>query len=163
MARATSHVVLNLTTLHWQGVPPPPSSAGPFSVVVWPVLVKIDGNTAHVTAQTTLAGSATVTGTTGVGSLGILRPNRSIAIPPAIGQFSTKIRPIPVDLSLQNLAGPNVPGIVGLVAVVIDRRGLEDDALIAGHAALNDAVGAAVNRLIPTFNFAHQQITSDDI
>jgi hypothetical protein len=49
------------------------------------------------------------------------------------------------------------------MAVVIDRRGLEDDALVAGHAALKDAVEAAVNGLIPTFDIGHQNITADDI
>ena len=103
MPRTTNHFVLNLTTLNWQvplsspifGPPPPP----PIPVVFWPVFVKIDGNTTQVSAQATLTGSASVTGTTGVGGA-LVQPNSSISIPPAIGQWTSQIKPIPVAPSI---------------------------------------------------------------
>jgi hypothetical protein len=169
MPRTTNHFVLNLTTLNWQvplsspifGPPPPP----PIPVVFWPVFVKIDGNTTQVSAQATLTGSASVTGTTGVGSVGaVLQPNSSISIPPAIGQWTSQIKPIPVAPSIQPLLGsPNLPGIFGAVVVVMNPSGIEGDALTAGHTALNNAVESALNNLIMSFGPDHTQITPADI
>jgi len=170
MRRTTNHVVLNVNTLLWQlpfpppfPPPPPPYPPLPISLAVWPVFARIDGNTTQVTAQATLMGSATVIGTTGTGSLGTLGPNSSISIPPA-GQSVIQIRPIPVHPSIRPLLGnPNLPGIVGVVVVVLNRGGIEDDALVAGHTALNSAVEAALNNLIMTFGPSHTQITPEDI
>ena len=150
MPHTTQNVAMTLESLFW--VPDPLRDQDlQFQLGVWPVFFKIDGSTAQVSdAPDTLGkliGTATVSGTTGVGKLeGNLAVNGSLAVPPEIGQWLDQVEPIPLGPNLH--LGPNVAGIFGVAVIVFDSGGLEADALVAGHAALNDAVLTALNDLI---------------
>lgn len=147
------------------------------SPVLWPIYFKVDGSTVQLTDAGTLNGSATITGTAGsLGNLGVtafapLDPNLGgladtaywIAIPQVIGQWSDQVIPIPVPPSLQPLLGPDQPAIFGAVAVLMKAGAVEEDALEAGHAALNSGVQAALDTLISNIGPGHPDITQADI
>ena len=167
MPRRTEDAVMTLETLYWA---PDPLRDQDLSaqICVWPVFFKIDGATAEVSDQpgpyAKLVGTATVAGTTGTGRLtGSLAVNRSLAIPIAIGGWSGQVQPIPVGPALQPLAGPDFPGIFGVLAVVLAPSALEADAMVAGHAALNDSVQTALNSLIAGLKPFQQMIDQKDI
>src|SRR5882757_7113545 len=152
MPRTTENFVMSLETLYFTQAlvhGGNPSS----DVHVWPVFFKIDGTTAQVSDAPEnlgkLLGTATISGTTGVGPVCRLQPGNSVAIPAEIGQWSDQVVPMPLGPNLQSLgAGPDVGGIFGVALVIVQPGGLESDALLAGHAAFNDGMQSALNDLI---------------
>ena len=165
MPRQTATLVMTLEALYWA---PDPLRDQDLSVnpCVWPVFFKIDGSTAQVSDQPEtlgrLIGTATVIGTTGTGRIGgSLAVNGSLAIPPEIGQWMGQVQPIPVGPLLND--GTDIPGIFGIIAVVLDPGGLEADALEAGHSALNESVLTALNNLIAGLRALQQDISQSEI
>jgi hypothetical protein len=167
MPRQTENVVMSLETLYWA---PDPLRDQDLSVqpCVWPVFFKIDGATAVLSDQPDtlekLVGTATVVGTTGTGRLaGKLAMNASLTIPPEIGEWSGQVVPIPVGANLQTMLGPDVAGIFGVLALVLDPSGLPANAIEAGHAALNESVQTALNNLITQLPPLPVRIPPEDI
>ena len=155
MARTTENFVMSLEALYWDYSPvhhppgegPVPGANVVSDVHVWPVFFKIDGATAQVPdSQGKLIGTATVSSTTGVGPVCRLSSGDWAAIPADIGHWSDQVVPIPLSPDL-NL-GPDVGGYFGVALLVIDPGGLESDALLAGHAALNNGLQNGLNDLI---------------
>ena len=146
MPRTTENFVLSLETLYFAPDPKSPTYAGN-DAHLWPVFFKIDGATAQVDNSGKLTGTATVSGTAGVGPVCRLQPGDSVAIPAEIGQWSDQVMPIPLPPILSSL-GPDMGGIFGVALVALDPGGLETDAVLAGHAAFNDVMQSALNDLI---------------
>lgn len=185
MGRGQKNVVINLESIQWTLSPDLSEQATgrdlrsllTMSPVLWPIYFKVDGSTVQLTDAGTLNGSATITGTAGsLGNLGVtafapLDPNLGgladttywIAIPQVIGQWSDQVIPILVPPSLQPLLGPDQPAIFGAVAVLMKAGAVEEDALEAGHAALNSGVQAALDTLISNIGPGHPDITQADI
>jgi hypothetical protein len=152
MPRSTQNLVITLETLNWVPDPLRTQKDGfGFYPGVWPVFFKIDGSTALVSDSPdtfgNLLGTATVSGTSGTGKTStFFELNSSVPIPQTMDQWATQIEPIPLGPNLN--IGTDVAGIFGVAVIVFDPSGLEDDALLAGHAALNDGVLSALNDLI---------------
>ncbi|MER3442829.1 MAG: hypothetical protein C4333_01365 [Meiothermus sp.] len=130
---------------------------------LWTVFFKIDGDTARVSSALALTGTATVRGAPGshVNLSGHdVEPGEAIAIPSAVGEFNTVLRPIPLE---QSLGVGDVGGVVGCVAVLTEEGNAVGPALARGHAALNKAVRESLDALVLTLNFAHQEPTGAGI
>jgi hypothetical protein len=127
---------------------------------LWVVFFKIDGLTTSIDEDFMLQGSATVVGTPGDhGDLGSTdNPYPTVDIPPQLGQFKTSLIPIPTPIP-----GLSVGGVIGAVVIIMVQNGTPDEAVVAGHAALNLAVQNGLNSLIPTFGIHKQQPTPADI
>jgi hypothetical protein len=137
-------------------------SAGSAEPYLWTVFFKIDGDTTHVDSSLTLQGTATVIGTPGNhGNLGVhdVDAGDDIPIPPALGEFSTMLKPIPVD----GLPGTTVSGVIGCIVILLEQDETPGHAVARGHEVLNQAVQTALDELIATLSFAHQSPTDEDI
>ena len=150
MPRATQAFVMSLDSLSWAWFRDPLPADAVYNLHVWPVFFKIDGATVAVSdapgSMGKLMGTATVSGTMGVGPVCVLTPDGAGAIPAEIGQWIDQVVPIPLGPKLG--LGPDVGGIFGVALVAVDPGALEDDALLAGHAAFNDAMQTALDDLI---------------
>jgi hypothetical protein len=159
MPRVAQDFVLSLDSMTLVA-PSVPGGLPSVGVHVWPVFFKIDGATASV-SDGQLMGTATVRGTTGDGPALVLAPGGSTAIPAEISQWSDRMVPIPIQL------GPSVStdaaGTFGVAVVAIQPGGLESDALLAGHAAFNDAMQKALDDAIAKINASHQDLDPEDI
>jgi hypothetical protein len=134
-------------------------SAEPY---LWTVFFKIDGDTTHVDSSLTLQGTATVVTTPGNhGNLGVhdVDAGDDIPIPPALGELSTVLTPIPVD----SMPGTTVPGVIGCIVVLLEEDETPSSAVQAGHAALNQAVQTALDELISTLSVLHPSPTDNEI
>jgi len=135
-----------------------PGSAEPY---MWTVFFKIDGDTVSVDDTLTLQGTATVFGSLGDhGDLGPggVNDGDTVSIPAGLGDWSTTLTPIPVpSLSI------SVAGVVGCVVVMLEQDDTSDEAVAAGHAALNEALQSALNDLITHLNINHPSPTDADI
>ena len=138
-----------------------PGSAEPY---LWTVFFKIDGDTAKVNSALKLEGTATVVGSPGNhGNL----PNHdvdegeTVAIPAAIGEFNTTLKPIPLETPI--LGKDSVGGAIGCIAVLMEEDGTPNSAVAKGHNALNSAVQSELNRLISTLGVTQQEPSDQDI
>jgi len=154
-------VELRLNNLHCYDEGDGIGSAEPY---LWTVFFKIDGDTTIVNSNFTLQGTATVVTTPG--NHGDL-PNQDVdpgednPIPLVLGDFKTRLKPIPLQQPVGNVTA--VGGVVGVIAVVMEQDNTPDSAIAKGHVALNKAVQDALNALIPTLNFAHRAPTDQEI
>lgn len=152
-------IKLKLANIHCTDEGDSIGSAEPY---LWTVFFKIDGDTVHVDNTLTLQGTATVVTTFGNHRDLIARDvdaGDNIPIPPAIGEFSTVVKPIPVN----PVPGTTLAGVVGCIVVLLEQDETPNAAVAQGHVALNQAVQSALDELIPTLNFGHQSPTDDDI
>ncbi|MEU4425534.1 hypothetical protein AB0F81_33345 [Actinoplanes sp. NPDC024001] len=152
---------IHLTTVRCIDESDGPGSAEPY---LWTVFFKIDGATASVSRELRLQGRATVVATPG--NQGDL-PNHDvddgeiIIVPMALGQYRTRLRPIPLEQPLGEIT--DVSGVIGMVAVLMEEDNTPASAIAAGHRALNRAVQRALDALIPTLGFGHQEPTDEEI
>jgi hypothetical protein len=152
---------IHLTTVRCIDEGDGPGSAEPY---LWTVFFKIDGTTASVTHQLRLTGRATVVATPG--NQGDL-PNHDvddgeiILVPMALGQFRTRLRPIPLQQPVGAIT--SVSGVLGMVAVLMEEDNTPASAIAAGHRALNRAVQRALDAMIPTLGFAHQEPSEEEM
>src|SRR5437867_1913800 len=155
-------VEFNLLNIHCFDEGDGPGSAEPY---VWSAFFKIDGETCHVGSDLKLHGTATVHGTPG--NHGDLATNGNnevsagqiVIVPDALGHFRTMMLPIP----LQGSKDINFGGVVGCVAILAEEDSTPDNAVAAGHAALNEALQKALNNLIPTLGSMKPAPTDQDI
>jgi hypothetical protein len=73
------------------------------------------------------------------------------------------LTPIPVPSSLQSVVGDDLPGVAGVVCVLMEEDNVTDDGAEAGHAALNAAVATALDDIIATRSFSNRDITQAEI
>ncbi len=162
MARDLLRVALNLDHIHCYDEGDGWGDAEPY---LWTVFFKIDGDTASLTESLTLSGTATVVGTPGShGNLGTsdVDAGDNVSIPAAIGQWDTLLKPIPVPASLKPLVD-DVAGVVGVVCILMEEDNVSDAGANAGHAALNGAVQSALDDVVATTSFSHQQPTDEEM
>lgn len=157
MAIDQIRVSFNLNALRCFDEGDGPGNAEPF---LWACYFKVDGDSVFVGKDLKLHGSATVVGTPG--SHGNLPDDvdagDSVAIPSALGSFSTTLTPIPTTIK-----GKTLGGLVGMLAVVLEEDSTSDHDIEVGHAALNTAVRNGINGLIQTLSFSKQEVTDEDI
>jgi len=151
----------NLDTIHCGDEGDGPGDAEPY---LWSVFFKIDGDTTAikpVNGALHLQGNATVVGTPGNhGNLGVqeVDAGQTVSIPKAIGQFETALAPIPIAGTSLSVAG-----VAGVIAILMEADATPDDAVAAGHTALNKALADNLNKLIPTLGLEKQTVTDDDV
>lgn len=155
----TTDVVVNLETL-FADKPSPLGGGYPTQVHVWPVFFKVDGATVLLRADGRLCGPVTVSGTDGVGPVCTLVSDSSTVFPAEVGQWSDKMMPIPID---PTLGGGSTGGVFGVAIVLVQPGGLESDALLAGHKALNDSMQQALNGAVANLPPFPQNIPPDQI
>lgn len=152
---------IQLTTVRCIDEGDGPGSAEPY---LWTIFFKIDGTTAQVTEALRLTGRSTVVAT--IGNQGDLPRHdvddgETVVVPISLGSFRTQMRPIPLHTPLADVR--DVAGVIGMVAVLMEEDNTPASAIAAGHRALNRAVQAALDRLIPTLGFLHQAPTADEM
>jgi hypothetical protein len=79
----------------------------------------------------------------------------------SLGVFRTQLRPIPLRRPLGEFR--DVAGVIGMVAVLMEEDNTPASAIASGHRALNVAVQGALDRLIPTLGFLHQEPTPEEV
>ena len=135
------------------------------TLYLWSVFFKVDGSTVQVNSKLQLQGTATVVPTPGnQGDLpgGISASpylNESTPIPSAMGDYVTKLVPIPVSISG---IGP-VGGVIGYAVILLYQEDTPASAVAAGHQALNSSLQQGLNNVIPTLGATNQDITQTDV
>jgi hypothetical protein len=136
-------------------------SAEPY---LWTVFFKIDGDTAAISSNFILEGTATIIGTLGnhgnLTSRGV-DDGENTSVPAGLGEFNTQLKPIPFQKPIQGLNG--VGGAIGMVVVLLEEDQTKNSDIAAGHRALDMAVRKELNTLIPTLEFGHQEPTAAEI
>lgn len=128
---------------------------------LWTVFFKVDGSGVWVTDELKLAGQALVETTPGShGNLGDtdVDAGDDVAIPSAIGEWRTLLRGIPAPP-----VNDQFPGTVGVVCVLMEQDSVTDPGAEAGHRALNDAVRAALAKVVATRDPLHVEVTPEEI
>ncbi|MCI4666778.1 MAG: hypothetical protein MRZ79_01360 [Bacteroidia bacterium] len=117
---------------------------------LWTIFFKIDGEQVSLSKEFELKGEAFFKFSEGShGNLGIESVNsgETIHIPLDVGLFETTLRPIEVPFF-----NYEIPGIIGVVAVLMEKENVSKAGAEAGHKALNDYVQKAVNQAIRDFD-----------
>ncbi|MEO1449886.1 MAG: hypothetical protein AAFV07_10180 [Bacteroidota bacterium] len=117
---------------------------------LWTLFFKIDGSTVKLSERFELEGEAVFHHTAGShGNLGVLemRTGEEVVIPAKIGVWQTTLEPIPVPFF-----NYEIPGIIGMVAVLMEKENVSAAGAEAGHQALNTYVEKAVNEALTQFD-----------
>lgn len=132
---------------------------------LWPVFFKIDGSTCSVNDSLMLTGTATVEGTHGEhGNLNNtdVDAGDTVSIPGSVGIWESTLQPIPGPPSLQSLV-PDVPGVAGVVVVLMEEDNVSDSGAIAGYNALVSSIKTSLDNVVPTLGFTQQDINDAQI
>lgn len=126
---------------------------------IWTVFFKVDGDSFAVEAGSGLIGSPTIVSSNGShGNLGNtdVDAGDDVAVPDAVGLWSTKLKPIPVnDAGLRALLGEDdLPAFAGVVVSLMEEDGWPDSLANTGYAAFVDAVQLAVVKVAASFQHA---------
>lgn len=124
-------------------------SAEPY---LWTIFFKIDGFSVSQNGIT-LAGGAEFS--FGYGSHHNLPnhdvdPGEVVQIPSNVGEWNTLLKPIVIDDFQGNVI--EVPGMVGVVVVLMEEDNVTDDGAEAGHQGLNNHVRDSINNFIASIN-----------
>lgn len=159
MALNNIRVNLELDRIHVHDEGDGLGSAEPY---LWSVFFKVDGETIQVTDALRLSGRPIVHTTPGShGNLGNRDADEGdiITIPEAVGEWSTTMQAIPSSSSV----GREFGGVVGVIVVMMEEDNVSDDGAEAGHAGLDAAVRAALQRIIDTRTITNQDVTEEEI
>ncbi len=162
MARKVIKVNLELDSIYVHDEGDGWGNAEPY---LWTVFFKVDGEGVAVTESLTLSGSPVLHNTPGShGNLGTTDADEgdNITIPAAIGEWQTMLKPIPTPSSLSALV-EDVSGVVGVLAVLMEEDNVSDAGANAGHAALNNAVAAAIQQIVNTRTFTNPNVSAAEI
>src|SRR5690349_7290290 len=120
---------------------------------LWTIFFKIDGETIKHTPNTlTLTGDAVFHfGPGSHGNLGTtsVDAGQTVQIPAAVGEWHNQLQPI---ILTQGSTTIPVPGIVGVIAVLMEQDNVSDGGAEKGHQALNDFVRTEINDFIHNIN-----------
>lgn len=117
---------------------------------LWTIFFKIDGECLSLSPEFKLEGEALFQFSEGShGNLGVdaVKSGEIVHIPLDAGLFSTDLKPIEVPFF-----NYEIPGIIGIVAVLMEKENVSRAGAEAGHKALNDHVKNAVNQSIRNFD-----------
>lgn len=152
-------VVFSLLDIHCFGEDDP-GLAEPY---LWTVFFKLDGDTIHIAPNTSLAGTATVSATSGTNrTLGDISVGKddTIEIPILVGRHRTTMEPIVKPNTDPLLSGT---GTIGCVAILMERDDTPLNAIKAGYDTLVAEVQKELDALIPTLNAAFNPDLPDKI
>jgi hypothetical protein len=120
---------------------------------LWTAFFQIDGSTIRLSQQFELVGQASLQfGAGSHGNLGqqVFAAGDAISIPPEIGQWQVDLHPLEVPFF-----NYSIPGIIGIVAVLMQERSVSDNGAEAGHEALNQYLTESIGRAIQEFDVKH--------
>jgi len=86
-------------------------------------------------------------------------PGEIVQIPPNVGEWNTILKPIEIDDFQGNII--EIPGIVGVVAVLMEEDNVTNSGAEAGHQGLNNHVKGSINNFISSINLL-EFMNSDD-
>jgi len=118
---------------------------------LWTIFFKIDGETIKQNL-TRLTGDAVFHfGPGSHGNLGTtsVDAGQTVQIPAAVGEWHNQLQPI---ILTQGSTTIPVPGIVGVIAVLMEQDNVSDSGAEKGHQALNDFVQTEINNFIHNIN-----------
>lgn len=149
MARDTLRVLIKLERINCFDEGDGIGSAEPY---LWTVFFTIDGQTTFVSESLKLEGEADVIFTPGShDNLGVSSVDPGIvSVPAAIGERSLTLVPIPLPSSIHDIAGVDLPGIAGIICVLMEEDNVSDSGAEAGHQALNLAIKSVLDEVIAT-------------
>jgi hypothetical protein len=78
-----------------------------------------------------------------------------------IGEFNTRLRPIPLIVPISDVT--EVGGAVGVITVLMEQDNTSNSDVAEGHRVLDRAVRDALNALIPTLNAVNQDVSDAQI
>lgn len=145
----TLNVVLKLNQIICHDEGDGPGSAEPY---LWAIFFKIDGLSVQQNGVS-LVGEAEFRFSQGSHENlpnHDVDPGEVIQIPSAVGEWSTLLKPIVIDDFQGNII--EVPGIVGIVAVLMEEDNVTDSGAEAGHQGLNNHVRTSINEFIASIN-----------
>jgi hypothetical protein len=142
-----------------------PGNAEPY---LWPVFWKVDGSSFAYESGAGLIGNPIVDVRNGHhGNLGTtdVDAGNDVGIPDGLGTWETQLKTIPInDSGIQALLGADdIPGMAGVVAVLMEADGWTDSLADTGYNALVDAVQLSVARIAADFQHALQAPTQAEI
>jgi hypothetical protein len=140
-------ISVNLTKLYCHQPAKGWSKGKPY---LWTLFFSIDGSTIQLTENFRLSGDAYFHFSEGSHrnlEKETLRSGEVVAIPEKIGHWQTEVQPIKVPFF--NYA---IPGMIGVVVILMMERNVTEAGAEAGHKALNDFVEQAVNQAIGEFD-----------
>lgn len=129
---------------------------------LWTIFFKIDGNTVKQN-DVMLSGQAQFH--FGFGSHGnLLNTDVSngeiVPIPYNVGEWSTTLTPIIIDFFGQTF---EIPGVVGVLVVLMEEDNVSDSGAEAGHIALNNKVRDEINQFISNLSLIELAGNNDPI
>jgi hypothetical protein len=140
--------------------------AGSAEPYLWPVFFKIDGDT-YAVDSVGLIGFPKIIKTNGAhGNLGTksVGAGNTVRVPEAIGTQTITLKPIPINNpSLKPIVGDDLPGIAGVVAILMEEDNWPDDFATTGYDALVDAVHLTVLKVTESLQFATSVPTQAEI
>ncbi len=117
---------------------------------LWTIFFKIDGEHLRLTETFKIEGEVSFKFAEGShGNLGVssMEAGETIEVPLSTGLFQSELQPI--DVPFFNY---KIPGIIGIVAVLMEKENVSRQGAEAGHKALNDYVRRAVNDAVQSFD-----------
>lgn len=135
---------------------------------LWTVFFKIDGSTCRVFGGIVI-GTATVVATTGRSHDNLDTANTGtsvdtgelVHISPRLGEFRTRLYPIPFDVPLDDRT--EAGGTFGMIAVLLEEDGTSEHDVSVGRRVLTRAVQEQLDALILTLGMGHEEPTPDEI
>ncbi len=125
---------------------------------------KVDGDTASLTNEFALTGTATVKPTPGThGNLGDVdvATGDTVPVPPAVGSFTTTLRGIQLPDPCDALLPGGTSGVIGVVCALLEHDGVSDAAADNGHDAFNEVITREINEIVNTLSIDNQEIPED--
>ena len=89
------------------------------------------------------------------------RSAEDVPIPAVIGEFNTRLRPIPLVVPIGDVT--EVGGAVGVITVLMEQDNTSNADVAEGHRVLDRAVRDALNALIPTLDAGNQEVSEEQI
>jgi hypothetical protein len=119
---------------------------------LWTIMFTVDGRTiTHTPDAPKLTGKPAFSfGPGSHGNLGgSINTDVTRHIPPAVGRFNTTLQPIELNAFGRTL---EVPGQLGLIAILLEENSTSDEGAEAAHQAINDLVKIELEEAVVAAN-----------
>lgn len=158
------NVEFKLERIHCHDEGDGPGNAEPY---LWTVFFKVDGDTCVINSDGPsifLQGTPTVITTPGNhGNLGDTDVDEGddVAIPSIIGEYRTRMKPIPLTAPVFGVA--EVGGMIGCIAVLMEEDNTSNGAIQLGHEALDRSVRDRLQEVMGRLSITNPEPTEADI